>query len=455
VEIAAKRARITIREVLQLKLPRGAAARVLLWDDKISGFGVKVAPTGRKTYIVRYKWRGVAQTYTIGPHDSPWTPEEARERAKAVIQQVERGEDPKQKRREVRTGLTVAELIELWLRDGPISRPTKRKWSWTTDASRLRRHAMPLIGRMLIKEVKRRDIEFMQAEIARGATADWVRRKGRGRILATGGPLVAANVVQCVSAMYGWAIDQEMVEHNPCLRVKRAKANIRVRWLSDDETKRLVTTLDEMEAAGEINPSHLAILRLLLLTGARKTEISNLKWSEIDWDRRCIFLPLERSKTGQRDPIRLAAPALEILKARYAEMGDKDLRVFPAHYGGKATAVDVTWKKVRARAHLIDFRLHDLRHNAASVAVNEGVSLYVAGKLLGHKNAVTTERYAHVASDPVHKAAEAVASRILAKAKPKPPPQPAAPALTSGVTVSVRLATSFSYHAMIRPEGEP
>jgi hypothetical protein len=136
-------------------------------------------------------------------------------------------------------------------------------------------------------------------------------------------------------------------------------------------------------------------------------------------------------------------------------MGDKDLRVFPAHYGGKATAVDVTWKKVRARAHLIDFRLHDLRHNAASVAVNEGVSLYVAGKLLGHKNAVTTERYAHVASDPVHKAAEAVASRILAKAKPKPPPQPAAPALTSGVTVSVRLATSFSYHTMIRPEGEP
>ena len=138
-EIAPKRARITIREVAQLKLPRGAAARVLLWDDKISGFGVKVAPTGRKTYIVRYKWRGKPQTYTIGPHDSPWTPEEARERAKAVIQQIERGEDPKQKRREVRTGLTVAELIELWLRDGPISRPTKRKWSWTTDASRLRR----------------------------------------------------------------------------------------------------------------------------------------------------------------------------------------------------------------------------------------------------------------------------------------------------------------------------
>jgi hypothetical protein len=115
-------------------------------------------------------------------------------RARRRGEQVERGEDPTQKKREVRTGLTVSDLIELWLKDGPISRPTKRKWSWTTDASRLRRHAMPLIGRMLIKEVKRRDIEFMQAEIARGATADWVRRKGRGRILATGGPLVAANV---------------------------------------------------------------------------------------------------------------------------------------------------------------------------------------------------------------------------------------------------------------------
>jgi integrase len=212
-----------------------------------------------------------------------------------------------------------------------------------------------------------------------------------------------------------------------------------------------------MEAAQQINAAHLAILRLLLLTGARKSEISDLKWSEIDWERRCIFLPVERSKTGHRDPIRLATPALEILRKRREAVGVENPKVFPSQISGRgiSTAVDNSWKVVRARAKLVDFRLHDLRHNAASVAVNEGVSLYLAGKLLGHRNASTTERYAHVANDPVHKAAEAVASRILATAQPKSQkPQSRALPLSAVVTVSMQPAASFAYHGMIRREDE-
>lgn len=227
--------------------------------------------------------------------------------------------------------------------------------------------------------------------------------------------------------------------------------------LSEEETRRLVATLDKMEAANEINAAHLAILRLLLLTGARKSEISDLKWSEIDWERRCIFLPIERSKTGHRDPIRLATPAFDVLRKRRETVGTENPKVFPSQIKGRgiSTAVDNTWKVVRGRAELIDFRLHDLRHNAASVAVNEGVSLYVAGKLLGHRNAATTERYAHVANDPVHKAAEAVASRILASAQPKPQkPQSRALPLSAVVTVSMQPATSISYHDMIRRREE-
>lgn len=302
----ALRERIGVRTVEELTAHPDGQTRVRLWDEKLRGFGVRVSVSGRKTYIVRYKWRGKSQTYTIGLHGGPWTPDLARARATEVLRQAERGEDPSQTKRETRTALTVSDLVTLWLRDGPISRPTKRLWSWKTDASRLQKHAVPIIGRMLARNVKRRDIEFMQAEVARGATAEKEKRKGRGRVRMSGGALVAANVVQCVSAMYGWAIDQELVEHNPCLRVKRAKHNKRIRFLSDDETKALLDTMDAMETAGAINPSHLAVLRLLLLTGSRKSEISDLKWSEIDWDRKCIFLPLERSKTGARDPIRLA-----------------------------------------------------------------------------------------------------------------------------------------------------
>lgn len=450
----AKRARIGIRAIEALTCAPDGATRVRLWDDKLRGFGVRVSANGRRTYIVRYKWRGKSQTYTIGEHGSPWSPELARTRANEVLRQAERGEDPSQAKREQRSALTVSDLIELWLRDGPISRPTKRAWSWKTDTSRLRKHAAPIIGRMLIKEVKRRDIEFMQAEVARGVTADKERRKGKGRVRATGGPLVAGNVVQCVSAMFGWAMDQELVEQNPCLRVKRAKHNKRVRYLSEPETKRLVAALDDMEAAEEINAAHLAILRLLLLTGARKSEISDLKWSEIDWERQCIFLPIERSKTGHRDPIRLAAPALEILRKRRETIGEKNPRVFPSQLRGRgfATAVDNTWKVVRARAKLVDFRMHDLRHNAASVAVNAGVSLYLAGKLLGHRNAATTERYAHVAHDPVHQAAEAVAARIIAAAKGRSDAPPRALPSKPVLTISLSPASSFSYHAVIRPE---
>jgi hypothetical protein len=199
----AQRARIGIRTVDALEPSADGATRVRLWDDKLRGFGVRVSRYGRKTYVVRYKWRGKSQTYTIGVHGSPWTPELARGRASEVLRQAERGEDPSREKKERRGALTVSDLIALWLRDGPISRPTKRAWSWRTDESRLRRHASPIIGRLIATEVKRSDIEFMQAEVARGATADKAKRKGRGRVRMVGGPLVAANVVQCVSAMYG------------------------------------------------------------------------------------------------------------------------------------------------------------------------------------------------------------------------------------------------------------
>lgn len=94
--------------------------------DKLRGLGVRVSHNGRKTYIVRYKWRGKSQTYTIGVHGSPWTPDLVRDRAADVLRRVECGEDPSREKRERRAALSVSELITLWLRDGPISRPTKR-----------------------------------------------------------------------------------------------------------------------------------------------------------------------------------------------------------------------------------------------------------------------------------------------------------------------------------------
>lgn len=404
------RARISKRVVDGLAPHPSGAARVCAWDAEIKGFGVKVYPTGRKVYVVKYDRRGKDQTFTIGEHGSPWTAEAARTRAREVLNAVAGGGDPSADKQRERTALTIGEMIEKWLEEGPMARPTKREWSWVTDRSRLRRHVAPLLGRMAAYEVTRRDVEKMQARIAAGATAGDVKTGPRGRAIAKGGPLVASNTVVCLSAMFGWAVEQGLLKANPCLGVKKVKPAKRQRMLSRDETARLLDTLDEMVAVRTLRDSHAEVLRLLLLTGARKTEILGLMWREVDLERRCILLPEARSKTGARDPIRLAVPAIEILQ-RQNRGSDY---VFPRADGmGYVVGLQKVWERVRKHAGLEDVRIHDLRHNAASIAVNQGASLYLTGKMLGHRNAMTTQRYAHVADDPVQQVAENVARAIV------------------------------------------
>lgn len=401
--------KITKRVVDGLAPHPSGVARVMAWDAELRGFGVRVHPTGRRTYIVKYRRAGRDQTFAIGEHGK-FTAEQARIRARDILTAVASGEDPNTAKQEVREAITVSDLIDLWLREGPISRPNKRAWSWTTDKSRLNRHARPTIGRLLVRDVTRRDIERMQARIASGDTAIDERTGKRGRAIATGGRLVAGNTVVCVSAMFGWAVEQGLAGSNPCIGVKRAKAEPRTRFLTRTETAKLLAALESMEREFALLTAHADAIRLLLITGARKSEILGLRWSEIDLQRRWIKLPAARSKTGAREPIRLAEAAVEIL-ARQPRGSDF---VFPAKgAAGHMVGLPRAWERVRARAGLDDVRLHDLRHNVASVAVSRGTSLYLTGKMLGHRNAATTQRYAHVADDPLQEVADLVANEIL------------------------------------------
>jgi integrase len=343
-------------------------------------------------------------------HGAKFTAEQARIRAREVLNAVASGDDPNAAKREIREAITVNDLIEAWLRDGPTARPNKREWSWRTDKSRLTRHAAPTIGRLLVREVTRRDVERMQARITNGDTAIDVRTGKRGRAIASGGRLVAGNTVVCVSAMFGWAVEQGLADANPCIGVKKAKAEPRTRYLTRKETGDLLTTLEDMERERSLLPAHADAIRLLLLTGARKSEILGLRWSEIDLERQWVKLPATRSKTGAREPIRLAEAAIAILQ-RQPRSTDF---VFPAQSSaGHMVGLPRAWTRVRTRAGLDNVRLHDLRHNVASVAVSQGTSLYLTGKILGHRNAATTQRYAHVADDPLQKVAELVAQEIL------------------------------------------
>ncbi len=160
------------------------------------------------------------------------------------------------------------------------------------------------------------------------------------------------------------------------------------------------------------NPFAVAAIRLLVLTGARKSEILTLEWGHVDMERSCLRLP--DSKTGAK-VIPVGAAALEALSEIPRSEGNP--YVLPGLEGRHFVGLQKTWERIRKRAGLEDVRLHDLRHSFASVAVAGGDSLYLVGKVLGHQQARTTERYAHLADDPLKAVADKTAGQIASAMK--------------------------------------
>ena len=185
----------------------------------------------------------------------------------------------------------------------------------------------------------------------------------------------------------------------------------RKRYLAASELADLGDALSAAQQDGE-NPFAVAAIRLLVLTGARKSEIPTLKWEHVDAEHGYLQLP--DSKTGAK-VIPLGAAALETLSEIPRIEGNP--YVLPGREGRYFVGLQKTWERIRRRAGLEDVRLHDLRHSFASMAVAGGDSLYLVGKVLGHQQARTTERYAHLADDPLRAVADKTAGQIAAAMK--------------------------------------
>jgi integrase len=242
------------------------------------------------------------------------------------------------------------------------------------------------------------------------------------RARVTGGEATARRTAAVASAMFAWGTEHGLVATNPFGGIKLNRAPVRERFLSKDEAGRFLDTIAELQDKSLLSDAFADALQLLLLTGARKTEILGLRWSEVDQLRKVLILPPERTqaggKTGDRR-IPLSAPALEILSSRRTRSEGEmpatgSLFVFPAARGeGHAIGLRQAFTRVSAKANLQGLRIHDLRHSFASFAVADGASLFLIGKLLGHANARTTERYAHLSNDPLHDAANQIGRRIM------------------------------------------
>ncbi len=385
--------------------------RLLLWDDELKGFGLLILPTGVKTYIANYRVGGRLQRQTIGRH-GVLTPEQARDRARKILASVADGHDPVAEKREAdRAGMTIAELVELYLAEGPIDRPNKKASTWATDRSNLTRHVVPLLGKRPARSLTQSDVAKFQADVAAGRNKADVKTKKRGRAIIAGGPGTAARSLGTLSAVLSWAVGRKLIDANPAKGVPLLRLRKRDASLTADELSRLVETVETMQDAAELSRNAATAIKLLAMTGCRKGEILGLKWAWVDFEHGLLRLP--DSKTGQK-AVALGASALAIL----AELPSEGEYVLPAGRGNEHyTGLGKDWRRVRERAELPDFRVHDLRHAFASFAVADGASLYIVGKALGHAQSRTTERYAHLAQDPVRAAAERVAARVAAASK--------------------------------------
>ncbi len=229
----------------------------------------------------------------------------------------------------------------------------------------------------------------------------------RGRSIVTGGQGSANRACASLSSMMSYAMEIGLRKDNPVIGIKRFKLKKHDRFLSEEELDRIGQAMKSVEDDGA-SLFAIAAIRFLLLSGCRKNEALTLQWSWIDWHHNLAKLP--DSKTGQKN-LMLGGGVMIFLKSLPRLNGSP--LVFPSASGGITTiSLQKVWNKVRIAAGLKDLRLHDLRHNFASSAVSSGLSLYIVGKLLGHSQAQTTQRYAHLASDPVRAAADEISADL-------------------------------------------
>ena len=366
------------------KLAAPATGNAIEWDADVKGFGARVTAAGAKSFVLGYRSAGRKRLYTIGSFPD-WTVTAAREQAKSLKRRVDLGDDPMADRRAEREAPTIAALAGRYLAEHATRKSPR---SANEDASLLRQLIIPRLGRLRVGSVRRPEIEAFHRDVSKTT------------------PVRANRALSLLRKMFNLAIGWEIRSDNPCRAIERNNEDKRERFLTPAELERLMVAI-----ARHPNQASANVVRLALLTGARRGEVLGATWAQIDLTAGVWTKPAATTKQRKLHRVPLSAPARELLAGIHAQTSGRVL--FPGR-GGNDVQTDLKrfWATVCKQAGIHGVRLHDLRHSYASYLASSGLSLPVIGALLGHSSPITTQRYAHLLDDPLRAATERVGAIV-------------------------------------------
>jgi integrase len=373
------------------------------WDDdpKATGFGVRSYPGGGKSFFIDYRLNGRQRRYTVGPFPR-WSAEAAREEAKKLRKAIDRGVDPAGDKRERRTAADVQDLIDRYVADHlPKKTITGAR---VNDEKRMLAEIGDKLGRHTkVAHVHGGDIANMHRRITESG-----RPVRANRILAVCSKMFSLSLVPLAGETLPW---RNALQGNPAKGVQKNPEEGRERFFSQPELEAISNALAKYDGVGA------DCVRLIMLCGCRPAEAMSATFEQFDAEPGFWIKPSAHVKQRKTHKLPLSPPAIELVDRLRKKRKGKWL--FPGDKPGEhLAALHHVWTHVRKETGLgKDAKVYSLRHTFASVGAGGGLSLLIVGRLLGHSQARTTQKYAHIADDPLREAATKITTTIIGKGK--------------------------------------